>query len=339
MLHLVDQPRAPLPDEAHHTVAAVDHTTGQTHVLPYDKLIIATGATPIIPPIDHVKAPNVFLLRSMEDTKAVRTFLNDRHPKNAVIIGAGFIGLEMAEALRDRGIGVTVVEKASHVLPPLDAEYGELSSLEEIAVMDGTFVGDGPGPRAMRWQTKNVILASADQVAIDAISAKMMGLDPMSIKFIRMAHEDGLGTGDPNEIEVVGEDISEVNWRLKASEETFASRGQKLIYWGPLKRLETLLLRTVIDNSPGLEAICDALHFPLTTATTPATGTLPLTRVGLAVRTTLPSDDVILESAALTGMDAFEEVVKLEDVARLPTPFKTQLVEIVRAHAPEAVSG
>ena len=115
-----------------------------------------------------------------------------------------------------------------------------------FAVMDGTFVGDGPGPRAMRWQTKNVMLASADQVAIDAISAKMMGIDPLAVKFIRMAHEAGLGVGDPREIEVVGEDISGVDWRLKASEETFASRGQKLIYWGPLKPLERMLLRTVI---------------------------------------------------------------------------------------------
>ena len=115
-----------------------------------------------------------------------------------------------------------------------------------FAVMDGTFVGDGPGPRAMKWQTKNILMASSDQVAIDAISAKLMGIDPMSIKFIRLAHEAGLGTGDPREIDIVGEDVSEVNWHLKASEDTFASRGQKLIYWGPLKRLEHLLLRTVI---------------------------------------------------------------------------------------------
>lgn len=115
-----------------------------------------------------------------------------------------------------------------------------------FAVMDGTFSGDGPGPRAMRWHTKNVILASADQVAIDAIAAKMMGFDPMEIKFIRLAHERGLGCGDPSKIEVVGEDISNVNWHFSGVQNTLASRGQKLIYWGPLKRLERLLLRTFI---------------------------------------------------------------------------------------------
>ena len=74
-----------------------------------------------------------------------------------------------------------------------------------FAVMDGTFAGDGPGPRCMVPHVKNVLLASADQVAIDAVAAKLMGIDPMSIKFIRLAHELGLGCGDPREIEIVGD--------------------------------------------------------------------------------------------------------------------------------------
>ncbi len=113
-----------------------------------------------------------------------------------------------------------------------------------FAVMDGTFAGDGPGPRAMRWHVKNRILASADQVAIDAVAAKMMGFDPMSLKFIRLAHERGLGCGDVSKIDVVGEDISQVDWKFTGVESTFASRGQKMIYWGPLKPLENFLLRT-----------------------------------------------------------------------------------------------
>ena len=75
-----------------------------------------------------------------------------------------------------------------------------------FAVTDGTFAGDGPGPRAMRWHTKNVILASADQVAIDAVSAKLMGFDPMSIPFIRLADEHGLGHGRIDEIDIVGDE-------------------------------------------------------------------------------------------------------------------------------------
>jgi uncharacterized protein (DUF362 family) len=112
-----------------------------------------------------------------------------------------------------------------------------------LAVMDGTFAGNGPGPRAMVPHVKNYIMASADQVAIDAVSAKMQGFDPMSLDFIRLAHEEGLGVGDPREIEVVGEDVSDVDFGFQQTE-TFASRGQKAIYHGWLKPLEKLLLRS-----------------------------------------------------------------------------------------------
>ncbi|MFN0093443.1 MAG: DUF362 domain-containing protein [Dehalococcoidia bacterium] len=115
-----------------------------------------------------------------------------------------------------------------------------------FAVMDGTIAGDGPGPRAMRPHVKNIILASSDQVAIDAIAAKLMGFDPLSIPFIRLAHEAGLGVGDPSKIEVVGTDIAGINFHFRGDENTFASWGQKKIYWGPLKPFEKLLLRTPI---------------------------------------------------------------------------------------------
>ena len=113
-----------------------------------------------------------------------------------------------------------------------------------FAVMDGTFAGDGPGPRAMRWHEKDILLASSDQVAIDAVSAKLQGFDPMEIRFIRRAHEMNLGTGDPKQIKIVGYDIeSEEPWGF-VQEDTLASRGQKLIYHGPLKPLEKPLLQS-----------------------------------------------------------------------------------------------
>ena len=112
-----------------------------------------------------------------------------------------------------------------------------------FAVMDGTFAGDGPGPRAMRWHEKDILLASADQVAIDAVSAKLQGFNPMDLKFIRLGHELGLGVGDPREIEIVGYDTSAEDWGF-VQEDTFASKGQKLIYHGALKPFENLLLRS-----------------------------------------------------------------------------------------------
>jgi len=113
-----------------------------------------------------------------------------------------------------------------------------------FAVMDGTFAGDGPGPRAMRWHEKDILLASADQVAIDAVSARLQGFDPMAIRFIRRAHEAGLGIGDPQQIRIVGYDIDqEPAWGF-VQEDTFASRGQRMIYHGWLKPLEKLLLQS-----------------------------------------------------------------------------------------------
>ena len=115
-----------------------------------------------------------------------------------------------------------------------------------FAVTDATFAGDGPGPRCMVPHEKDLILASADQVAIDAVVAKMMGFDPMSLDFIRLAHEAGLGVGEVGEIEIAGDDISGESWGFTREQNTFASRGQKMIYWGPLKPLEKFLLRTAI---------------------------------------------------------------------------------------------
>jgi uncharacterized protein (DUF362 family) len=116
-----------------------------------------------------------------------------------------------------------------------------------FAVMDGTFAGDGPGPRCMIPHVKDVMLASADQVAIDAVAAKLMGMSPLDMKYIKTAHDLGLGVGDPAEIELVGDvDAARESWRFDGpfKEMTFASSMQHLIYWGPLKRPVEWSLKT-----------------------------------------------------------------------------------------------
>jgi len=119
-----------------------------------------------------------------------------------------------------------------------------------FAVMDGTFTGDGPGPRCMIPLIKNVILASSDQVAIDAVAGKLMGFDPLKdLKFVRLAHEQGLGCGDTSEIELVGDtDVGKENWHFVGpfKKMTFASRMQHKIYWGPLKKPLEWSLKTVL---------------------------------------------------------------------------------------------
>lgn len=109
-----------------------------------------------------------------------------------------------------------------------------------FAVMDGTVAGDGAGPRTMTPKIKNYILASQDQVAIDAIAAKMMGFDPMSIRYIRLAHDKGLGIGDTDQIEVIGDDVSDVNFHFTVSRSPVIY-GDQCVRKGPLRVLEPLL--------------------------------------------------------------------------------------------------
>jgi NADPH-dependent 2,4-dienoyl-CoA reductase/sulfur reductase-like enzyme/rhodanese-related sulfurtransferase len=126
-----------------------DDDAGTSYRLAFDKLILAPGATPILPSIDQADSsrPNVFLLRSMEDTRRIQRWLAEEQPRTAVIVGAGFIGLEMAEALHERGLRVTIVEKAAHVLPPLDAEMAE--PLAQELVKNGVEVVTGMGLQAV----------------------------------------------------------------------------------------------------------------------------------------------------------------------------------------------
>ena len=137
-----------------------------------------------------------------------------------------------------------------------------------FAVMDGTFAGDGPGPRCMVPYVKNVMLASADQVAIDAVAAKLMGMDPMSIKYIRMAHDLGLGCGDPRDIEVVGDlEAAQENWHFTGpfKKMTIASQMQHYSYWGPLKKPIEWSLKTVLAPWAYIASVIyhDSFWYPL----------------------------------------------------------------------------
>lgn len=133
-----------------------------------------------------------------------------------------------------------------------------------FAVMDGTTAGNGPGPRTMEPEIKNVILASADQVAIDAVAAKLMGMDPLSICYIRLGHEKGLGVGDVADIEVVGDDISGENWHFEVGRSFHKFLGW-LSWYGPTKALQKLIFRTPLVNIPILvsEVNHDYIHWPL----------------------------------------------------------------------------
>jgi len=133
-----------------------------------------------------------------------------------------------------------------------------------FATMDGTTAGTGAGPRMIQPVVKNIILASADQVAIDAVAAKLMGFEPLQIKYIRLAHEQGLGMGNPQEIEMVGDDVSNEKWNFKVGTNSHSFLAW-LAWYGPTKVFQKLVLRTPVVVIPTLigEIEQDYLYWPL----------------------------------------------------------------------------
>jgi uncharacterized protein (DUF362 family) len=134
-----------------------------------------------------------------------------------------------------------------------------------FAVMDGTTAGDGPGPRTMRPVVKNVMLASADQVAIDAVAAGMMGFDPMSLEFIALADERGLGNGRRSEIEIVGDtELADERWGFSVGDNG-ASKVGDFMWFGPMKRFQKLFFHTPLVHAfvMGSELYHDYYRWPL----------------------------------------------------------------------------
>ena len=134
-----------------------------------------------------------------------------------------------------------------------------------FAVMDGTTAGDGPGPRTMRPVIKDVMLASDDQVAIDAVAASMMGFDPMTIPYMKLADEAGLGNAQHENIEIVGDvALAEQRWGFSVGDNGASMIGD-VMWFGPLKRFQKLFFHTPLVNLfvMGSEAYHDYYRWPL----------------------------------------------------------------------------
>lgn len=112
-------------DRTASTVSVRDLETGREYSEPYDALVLSPGAAPIRPPWQGIDLPGIFTLRTVPDSREIRHWIDEKKPHNAVVVGGGFIGLEMAENLAHRGIAVTIVELSNQVMPPLDPEMAE----------------------------------------------------------------------------------------------------------------------------------------------------------------------------------------------------------------------
>ncbi|WP_270206568.1 FAD-dependent oxidoreductase [Streptococcus anginosus] len=141
----------------------------------YDKLILSPGAKPFVPPIEGLEtAENTYTLRNVPDLDEIMLAL-EKEPKEAVVIGAGFIGLEMAENLRKRGLKVTIVEKAPHVLPPLDEEMAAFVQAELLK--NGIQVITSQSATRFEDKGKVIVLENGQKIASD-VTILSVGVQP-----------------------------------------------------------------------------------------------------------------------------------------------------------------
>lgn len=161
--------------------------TGEEYTETYDKLVLSPGAEPIKPPISGIKDPSIFTLRNVADTDKVKAYCNDQQPKRAVVVGAGFIGLEMAENLHHLGMKVSIVEMAKQVMAPLDYEMAAVVHQHLKTKQVEFFLKDGVTSFKREDGVLNVTLQSGRQIETDLVILSI-GVKPEN----KLAREAGL---------------------------------------------------------------------------------------------------------------------------------------------------
>ncbi len=193
---------------AQKTVELTNLLTGETSTESYDKLVLSPGAAPVRPPLPGIDLPGVFTVRTVPDARDIRAWIDAKGAKRAVVVGGGFIGLEMAENLIHRGLDVTVVEMLDQVMPPLDPEIARAVErhLEKhgvkLALGDGVAGFEQTAGGALAVLTKSGVLHPADIVILaigvrpETSLAKAAGLTLGERGGIRV--DEHMRTSDPD---------------------------------------------------------------------------------------------------------------------------------------------
>lgn len=130
-------------DRQNKTITVKDLTAGREYQESYDKLVLATGAVPIIPPLPGVDLPGVYVLHNIPEMDAIENYLADKSPKRVVVVGGGYVGLEIAENLADKGLQVSVVEMLNQIMAPVDFELAAVVHHHLAFHKVGLVLGDG----------------------------------------------------------------------------------------------------------------------------------------------------------------------------------------------------
>jgi NADPH-dependent 2,4-dienoyl-CoA reductase/sulfur reductase-like enzyme/rhodanese-related sulfurtransferase len=195
-------------DRQNRSIEVRNLQTGAQSSEPYDVLVLAPGAAPVRPPLPGIDLPGVFALRNLDDVDAIHAWIAQHEADRAVVVGAGYIGLEMVENLSRRGVTVTVLEMADQVLPPMDPEialpvYQELCTQGVEVRLSNAVTAFEPGPEGrINVVARNIERFPADVVILaigvkpDVQLARAAGLEIGSLGGIRV--DDQMRTSDPN---------------------------------------------------------------------------------------------------------------------------------------------
>ena len=174
-------------DRKSKTVKTLNRRTGENNSYTYDKLILAQGGKPFIPGLEGAENSNVFSLWTLEDMDRIDSYIKEKEPKTAVVIGGGFIGLEMVEALKKRGLEVSNIELSKHVMPMME---GEIAGFLQQELIDfGVNLYTGRSVTAIR--KKSVVLDNGEEVDADMVLLSV-GVRPT----LRLAEKAGLDIGE-----------------------------------------------------------------------------------------------------------------------------------------------
>lgn len=208
-------------DRAAQTICVRNLESGNESVESYDELVLSPGASPIRPPWPGIDLPGIFTLRTVPDSREIRSWIENKKPRKAVVVGGGFIGLEMAENLAHRGLAVTVVELAQQVMPPLDIEMAEYAGQRLEAHGINLVLGDGvagfeeKGEGRLTVRTQGGLEFDADIVVLaigvrpETQLAKSAGLEIGERGGIRV--DSQMRTSDPH-IWAIGDAVEVKNW-------------------------------------------------------------------------------------------------------------------------------
>ena len=236
-------------DKENKVVTVTNHKTGESYEETYDVLVLSPGAQPIKPGISGInECNNLFTLRNIPDTDQIKSFVDNQKPKHAVVIGGGFIGLEMAENLHERGLEITLVEASSQVMAPLDIEM--VSIIHEHLVDKGVKLILNDGVKSFENNGKKVVLNSGQVIETDLIILSI-GVHPETT----IAREAGLALNERGAIVV--------NKKMKTSDESIYALGDAVEIMDFVNKQPTIIPlawpanrqgRIVADNICGKES-------------------------------------------------------------------------------------